>query len=79
MADYLMESFYDLLVGDFETIFDSDSRRRCHHPSRKCFMANTFAGHVESFHEQEVTPLPDLYNEVEGDARVPPRLQAMFS
>jgi hypothetical protein len=56
MADYLMESFHDLLAGDSETIFNSNSRRGSHHPSHKCFMADTSKGHVESIHEREVTP-----------------------
>ena len=33
MADYIVESFYDLLVGDSESIFDSDSSRGSHHPT----------------------------------------------
>jgi hypothetical protein len=37
-------------------------------------MADTLEGHLESVHEREVTPLADLDNEVEGDARVPPCL-----
>jgi hypothetical protein len=56
MADYLMESFHDLLAGDSEMISDSDSRRGSDHPLCKCFMADTSEGHVESIHEQEVTP-----------------------
>jgi hypothetical protein len=41
MADYVTESFYDLLVGDSEGISDSDSSRGSHHTSRECFMALT--------------------------------------
>ena len=33
MADYVMESFHDLLIGDSESISDSDSSRGVHHPS----------------------------------------------
>ena len=51
MTDYVVESFHDLLVGDLETIYDSDSSRGSHHPSRECFMAETLEGHVESVHE----------------------------
>ena len=33
MADYVMESFHDLLMGDSESIFDSNFSRGSHHPS----------------------------------------------
>jgi hypothetical protein len=63
MADYVLESFHDLIAGDSETISDSNSSRGSHHPSRECFMADTLEGHLESVHEQEVTPLADLDEE----------------
>jgi hypothetical protein len=56
MADYIMESFHDLLTRDFEMIFDLDSSRGSHHPSRECLIADTPKGHVESIHKREVTP-----------------------
>jgi hypothetical protein len=62
MIDYVIESFYDLLAGDFEEISDSDSSRGSHHPSRECFItegphhAKTLEGHVASIHEGDVTP-----------------------
>jgi hypothetical protein len=74
MVDYLVESIHDLLTGDSETISDSNSSRGSHHPLHECFMADTPGGHEKSIHEREVTPPADLDNEVEGDARVPPRL-----
>jgi hypothetical protein len=40
MTDYIMESFHDLLAGDLEEVFDSDSSKGSHHPSRECFMAD---------------------------------------
>jgi len=33
MADYVVESFHDLLAGDSESISNSDSSRGSHHPS----------------------------------------------
>jgi hypothetical protein len=40
MVDYLMESTHDLLAPHSETISDSGSSSRSHHPSRECFMAD---------------------------------------
>ena len=74
MADYVTESFHDLLVGDSESISDSDSSRGSHHPLRECFMAGTPEGRVKSIHEGGATPPNDLDDEVEGDAEAPPRL-----
>ena len=33
MTEYVMESFHDLLAGESESPYDSDSSRRSHHPS----------------------------------------------
>ena len=33
MTEYIVESFHDLLVGELESPFDSDSSRGSHHPS----------------------------------------------
>jgi hypothetical protein len=81
MADYVMESFHDLLTGDSKSIFDSNSSGGSHHPSRECFMAkvkheNTPEGHVDSVHDGNVTPSahPDDEGEGEDDTRVPPHL-----
>ena len=74
MMDYAAESFHDLLVGDSETISDSDSSRGSHHPSRECFMAGTPEGCIESVHKGGPTPTDDPDYEVEGDARGPPCL-----
>ena len=56
MAEYVAESFHDLLVGESESPYGSDSSRGIHHPSHECFMAGTPKGHVESIHEVEATP-----------------------
>ena len=68
MADYIAESFHDLLEGDSESISDSNSSRGSHHPSRECFMEGTPKGHVESVHEGGAAPLNDFNNEVKEDA-----------
>jgi hypothetical protein len=78
MTDYVMESFYDLLIGDSEEIFDSNSSRGSHHPSRECFRAEgthraeTPEGHIANVHEGEVTPPSDSDDEVKANGRVPP-------
>jgi hypothetical protein len=79
MADYVVESFHDLLVGDSELISDSHSSGGSHHPWRECFMAevereDTPEGHVDSVHDGNVTPLahPDDEGEGEDNARAPP-------
>jgi hypothetical protein len=78
MTDYVMESFYDLLMGDSKGISDSDSSKGSHHPSHECFMvegahrAKTPKGHVTNICEGEVSPLSDPNNEVKTDGRVPP-------
>ena len=74
MTEYVVESFHDLLVGESESPFDSDSSRGSHHPSRECFMAGTPEGYIESNHEGGATPIDDLDDEVEGDAGAPPCL-----
>ena len=51
MTEYVVESFHDLLVGELEWPFSSDSSRGSHHPSCECFMVGTLKGHVESIHE----------------------------
>ena len=33
MTEYVVESFHNLLVGDSESLSDSDSSRGSHHPS----------------------------------------------
>ena len=55
MTEYVVESFYDLLMRESESPFDSDSSRGSHHPSRECFMAGTPVGYVKSIHEGEAT------------------------
>ena len=67
MDDYIAESFHDLLMGDSESISDSDSSRESHHPSRECFMVGTPEGRVESVHEGGATPPNDFDDEVEED------------
>jgi hypothetical protein len=54
MTDYVMESFHDLLVGDSEVIFDSDSSRGSQHSSHEC--RGTPEGHVESVHDGGLLP-----------------------
>jgi hypothetical protein len=72
MTDYASESFYDLLTEDSEALSDSDSSKGSHHPLRKCFMADTPDGYVESIHEGGDNPRTDPDDEVAGGARVPP-------
>ena len=75
MTEYVVESFYDLLVGESKSPSGSDSSRGSHHPSRECFMACTPEGHVKSIHEEEATATNDLDNEAEGDAGALPHLR----
>jgi hypothetical protein len=75
MADYITESFHDLLMRDSEVTSNSDSSGRSHHPSHECFMADTPDGHVESVQDEGATPLANIDDEVEGYARVLPRLR----
>ena len=75
MTEYVMESFHDLLMGDSESISNSDSSRRSHHPSRECFMAGTPEGRVESIHEEGTTPPNDFNDEVKEDTGALPCLQ----
>ena len=67
MTEYVMESFHDLLAGEAELPYDSDSSKGSHHPSRECFMAGTPEGHVESIHEEEATPMNNLDDEVKKE------------
>ena len=73
MIEYVMKSFHDL-AEESESPSDSDSSRGSHHPSRKCFMAGTPEGYIESIYEGGATPTDDLDDEVEGDARALSRL-----
>ena len=41
VTEYVAESFHDLLAGEAELPYDSDSSKGSHHPSRECFMAGT--------------------------------------
>ena len=75
MTEYVMESFHNLLMGESESPFDSDSNRRSHHPSRECFMIGIPEGHVESIHEEEGTPMNYLNDEVIGEIGFPPYLR----
>ena len=74
MIEYAVKSFHDVLVGEMELPYTSDSSRGSHHPSHECFMVGTPEGHVETIHEVEATPMNDLDDEAEGDAGAPPRL-----
>ena len=69
VTDYVLESFYDLIVEGSETVFDSDSGTGRHHPSCECFMAETRDGHIKSVHGGEVAPSNGYDNEVERGAR----------
>ena len=75
MADYIVESFHDLLAGDSESIFGSNSSRGSHYPSREYFMAGTPEGRVKSVHEGGATPTNDFNDEVKEDAGAFPRMQ----
>ena len=68
MAEYVVESFHDLLAGESESPSNSDSNRGSHRPSHECFMVGTPEGHVESIHEGEATPINDFDDEVERNA-----------
>ena len=75
MTEYVVKSFHDILAGELESPSNSDSNKGSHHPSRECFMAGTPEGYIESIHEGGATPIDDLDDEVEGDARALPSLQ----
>jgi hypothetical protein len=60
MADYISESFHDLLAGELETFSDSNSSRGSHHPSLECFMADSPGRRVESAHDGNTSP--DVFN-----------------
>ena len=77
MTEYVAESFHDLLVGESESPYGSDSNRGSHHPSHECFMVGTPEGHVESIHDEDATLMNDLDDEVEGD--VGPQLACGWS
>ena len=74
MTEYVIESFHYLLAGESGSLFDSNSSRGSHHPSRECFMVATLEGHVESIHDGEATPMNDFDDEVKRDAGAPPHL-----
>ena len=75
MTEYVVESFNDVLAGESESPSDSNSSRGSHHPSWECFMAGTPKGYIESIHEEEATPTNDLYDNIRGDAGIPPCLR----
>ena len=75
MAEYIVESFHDLLTRESKSPSDFDSSRGSHHPSRECFMAGTLEGHIESIHEGEATPTNNLDDKIKRDAGGPPRLR----
>ena len=74
MAEYVAESFHDLLPGELESSSGSDSSMGSHHPSHECFMTGTPEGHIESIHKEEDTPMNDLDDEVERETEAPPHL-----
>ena len=74
MTKYIAESFHDLLTGESELPFDSDSSRGGQQTSQECFMAGTPKGYIKSIHEGGATPTDDLDDEFEGDAGAPPHL-----
>ena len=74
MTEYVVESFHDLLAGELELPFNSDSSRGSHHPSHENFVVGTPEGDVEGIHEGEAIPTNNFDNEVERDAGAPPRL-----
>ena len=74
MVDYVTESLHGLLAGDLESISNSDSSRRSHHPSREYFMVGTLERYIKSIHTGGATPTDDLDDEVKGDAGAPPHL-----
>ena len=48
MIESITESLHGLLTEGPGSNSGSDSSRGSHHPSQKCFMVETFEGHVES-------------------------------
>ena len=74
MADYIVESFHDLLAGDSESIFGSNSSRGSHHPSWECFMTGTPEGHVESISVDEATLVGNLGDGTKGGTAAPPHV-----
>ena len=71
MTDYVLESFYDLIMEGSETVSNSDSGRWSHHPSRECFVAEIRDVHDEGVHGGEATPSNGQDDEAEGEARAP--------
>ena len=72
MADYVSESFHDLLTGVSENISDSDSSEASHHPSHECFMANIPNGHVKEDGAGDATPTANSSERSGGDTGASP-------
>ena len=56
VMDYILESFYDLIMEGSKTVSDSDFGGGSHHPSRKCFVVEIRDVHNEGVHSGEATP-----------------------
>ena len=71
VIEHDMESLHKLLTEEPESSSSSDSSMGSHHPSRKCFMAETSEGHVESVSEGEATPTANPDVRTGGEAAAP--------
>ena len=69
------ESLRRLLTEELESSSSSNSSRGSHHPSRKCFMAETSEGHVESVSEGEATPTANPDARTGGEAAAPSHIR----
>ena len=68
MIESVTESLHGLLTEGPGLDSGSNFGRGSHHPSRECFMAKTFEGHIESAFEKEVTPASNLGDRTKGGA-----------
>ena len=71
MADYVPESFHDLLADSSEILSISGSCEASHHPSRECFMEDSH-GAREVNNTREATPPANPSNEPKGGSHAPP-------
>ena len=76
MADYVLESVYDLQGMGSESLSTSCSRDGSHHPSHECFMAEVSDGHVSSASGME-GDLREVPAPIPADRTVAPRLSAL--
>ena len=77
MANYVSESFHDLLAEGSKLGSNSDSNRGSHHPSRECRMVDTPEGNVEGLGDPSNanTPLGNPAGGRQEDVRYQSRLR----